>query len=62
MALKQTGNKINKAWHEQHKMPENATIDERIEWHLAHAKNCKCRPIPEKLKLEMKKRGIKKPQ
>ena len=30
-------------------MPKNATIDERITWHLAHAKNCACRPLGKKI-------------
>ena len=34
---------------------KNATIAERIAWHLEHAKHCNCRPMPEKLKSEMKK-------
>jgi hypothetical protein len=40
---------INKKWHEQHKMPKTPTLEQRIRWHLAHEKNCTCRPIPEKL-------------
>ena len=50
--------KLNRDWHSTHKMPENAAIDKRIEWHLEHSKNCKCRPIPEKLKAEIQKRGL----
>lgn len=53
--------KLNKEWHLKHKMPANATLDQRIEWHLQHAANCSCRGIPEKLQVEMKKRGIKIP-
>ena len=41
---------INKEWHQSNKMPKNPTIEQRIEWHLAHIKNCDCRDIPEKLK------------
>ena len=41
--------KINKAWHEKHKMPKNPTFEERIKWHLAHQKNCSCREISNKL-------------
>ncbi|HEU4718493.1 MAG TPA: hypothetical protein VFU15_11690 [Bacteroidia bacterium] len=51
--------KINAAWHEKNKMPRNPTIEERIRWHVAHAKHCGCRPIPEKLQEEMKKRKRK---
>jgi hypothetical protein len=35
--------KIKIAWHELHKMPENASLNERINWHVAHLKNCSCR-------------------
>lgn len=24
---------MNRAWHEQHRMPKSATLDERISWH-----------------------------
>ena len=54
--MKSTGNKINKEWHEQHKMPVNATLAQRIEWHMEHAKHCQCRPIPEKLQQEINKK------
>ena len=50
---------INKEWHETHRMPQNATLDQRIEWHLEHSKNCSCHKIPGKLSEEMKKRKIK---
>lgn len=34
---------INADWHKKHKMPKNATIEEKVEWHEGHAKHCKCR-------------------
>jgi hypothetical protein len=37
---------INKEWHDQHKMPANATPMQRLGWHEAHQKYCACRPIP----------------
>lgn len=50
--------KINKEWHQAHKMPKNPSLEQRINWHLEHLKNCQCRTdIPEKLKAEMKKLG-----
>lgn len=51
--------KLNKKWHLSHPMPKNPSLEQRIAWHQAHRKNCMCRDIPEKLKGEMKKRGIK---
>jgi hypothetical protein len=44
---------MNRDWHYKHKMPEKATTNERIQWHLEHAKNCACRPIPEGLLAKM---------
>ncbi len=57
--MKPTSKKINKEWHEAHPMPEKATIAQRIEWHLEHVKNCNCRPMPEKLKMQMNEHGYK---
>ncbi|MBX7151419.1 hypothetical protein K1X84_07250 [bacterium] len=51
--------KINAEWHQKNRMPKNATLQQRVEWHLAHQKNCSCRPIPEKLAQTMKKMKIK---
>lgn len=51
--------KINKAWHLTHQMPKNPTFEQRVEWHLDHQKNCSCRPIPEKLLEEIRKRNIR---
>jgi hypothetical protein len=50
---------INKKWHLAHPMAKNATIEQRIKWHLEHLKHCSCRTgLPPKLKEEMKKRNI----
>jgi hypothetical protein len=35
--------KINIAWHAIHKLPDDATLNERINWHVAHLKKCSCR-------------------
>jgi hypothetical protein len=40
---------MNREWHKQHKMPGAATEKQRIAWHLAHARNCSCRPFPKGL-------------
>lgn len=47
---------VNAAWHMKNKMPKNPTIDERVEWHLTHSKNCTCRPLGGKILEEIKKR------
>jgi hypothetical protein len=41
--------KINAKWHLENKMPKNPTTDDRIKWHIEHAKNCLCRPVAPKL-------------
>jgi len=48
---------MNKEWHQLNKMPGNPTFEERVKWHLAHQKNCNCRPIPEKLRQAMEERN-----
>jgi len=45
---------INKEWHEKHKMPKNATFEQRMKWHIEHQKHCACYPISDKLKKEIK--------
>jgi hypothetical protein len=51
---------INKEWHMKHKMPKNASFEEKVKWHREHNKHCNCRPgFPKKLAEEMKKKGIK---
>jgi hypothetical protein len=50
--------KLNAAWHKENRMPQNATVEQRIAWHTEHRKHCGCRAIPEKLKAEMKKRNM----
>ena len=42
--------RVNAAWHARHPMPPRPTLEQRIAWHLAHAKHCACRPIPPKLR------------
>jgi len=46
---------INGKWHKAHKMPKNPTLEQRINWHIAHAKNCDCRPMSKKLLAEIKR-------
>jgi len=49
---------INAKWHTKNLMPKNPTLDQRIKWHLAHSKNCLCRPLGGKILEEIKKRGL----
>ncbi|WP_168172415.1 hypothetical protein [Cellvibrio sp. PSBB023] len=48
--------KLNAEWHRNNKMPTNPTLEQKLEWHLAHTKYCACRPMPQSLVDEMKKR------
>jgi hypothetical protein len=38
--------KTNKDWHLRNRLPKNAAMQQRMEWHLRHVKACACRPIP----------------
>jgi hypothetical protein len=53
--------KVNATWHGRHPMPPKATLEQRIKWHLAHAKACGCREIPKTVLAELRTRGIKVP-
>ncbi|WP_170941599.1 hypothetical protein [Cellvibrio mixtus] len=48
--------KLNAEWHRNNKMPTNPTLEQKLEWHLAHTKYCACRPMTQSLIDEMKKR------
>ena len=47
---------LNAAWHAAHRMAKNASVAQRIRWHQQHTKHCACRPMPQKLAEQMKKR------
>jgi hypothetical protein len=48
--------KINKEWHVKNPMPKNPTLEQRINWHIEHSKNCSCREMPPVIKKEIQKR------
>jgi hypothetical protein len=50
--------KLNATWHKANRMPANASLDQRIAWHLAHAKACACRGLPASIIKELERRGI----
>jgi hypothetical protein len=52
----------NASWHEGHPMPARASLDQRVVWHLAHAKACGCRGIPDTVLREVERRGRKPPR
>ena len=37
-------------------MPKKPTLDQRVDWHLAHSKACGCRGIPESVTAELRRR------
>jgi len=37
---------MNTQWHAEHRLARTAGFDERVQWHIAHAEACGCRPIP----------------
>jgi hypothetical protein len=55
------GHRLSKAWHDAHRMPVRPSSQQRIEWHLAHAKECACRPIPAGVIALMQARGLQAP-
>jgi hypothetical protein len=54
--------KINREWHARHKMPKNPSDDQRVGWHLDHARNCGCRKIEGSIAALLKARGIPVPE
>ena len=55
--LSEAGVAINREWHEANRMPRNATLAQRVEWHVAHAAACSCREMPASVRAELAKRG-----
>ena len=53
---------INATWHLAHPMPMGSTIDQRVRWHVAHAKACGCREIPPTVLKELRRLGKKPPE
>ncbi len=41
--------KLNADWHRAHRMPPNATLEQRIRWHTDHSLHCSCRPMPQSI-------------
>ena len=53
---------LNRIWHETHRMPERATLNQRVDWHIEHAEHCGCRDIPASIRAEMARRGLIMPE
>ena len=52
---------MNAGWHKANPIPSQGSVEERIDWHLAHAEACACRGIPATVRRELKARGIQVP-
>jgi hypothetical protein len=48
---------MNSSWHKKHPMPKKPSLQQRVQWHLAHAKACGCRGIPKTVIAELRRRG-----
>ena len=53
-----TKRRTNSDWHAANRLAKNATIDEKIGWHLRHAQNCGCRPMPKSIENQIKARML----
>jgi len=53
--------KLNATWHLKHPMPRNASLEQRVKWHIGHAKACGCREVPKTILAEFKTRRIAVP-
>ena len=47
---------MNAVWHDAHPMPPRATLAQRVDWHVAHARACECRPMPADVVAELTRR------
>ncbi len=47
---------LNAAWHRDHPMPKNPSLEDRVRWHEEHAAACGCRPVPPGIQTEIKRR------
>ena len=49
---------INSEWHRANKLARNATLEQRINWHLKHEAHCACRPMPQDITEELLARHV----
>jgi hypothetical protein len=53
---------INRAWHDAHRLPQRATLAQRVAWHREHAQACACRPMPASIAAEIAAQEKSAPQ
>jgi hypothetical protein len=49
---------MNATWHDRHPMPSPASIDQRVRWHLAHAKACGYRESPRTVRAGLRRQRV----
>jgi len=49
---------VNEAWHRAHILAARADFEERLDWHVAHAKACGCREMPRPMADAARHRGL----
>lgn len=52
----------NAEWHARHRLPENPRLDQRVKYHVEHARRCPCSLHDEDILPELKKRYLGKHQ
>ena len=52
----------NTEWHLKHQLPKNPTLDQRVTWHMEHARRCPCPSQNQDILEELKKRYLGKHQ
>lgn len=45
-------------WHLAHRLGSRASLDDRVAWHVEHARHCRCREMPEPIRQEIERRGL----
>lgn len=50
--------KVNISWHKKNPIPKGM-IEDKIQWHVNHARECGCRPIPDSIKQKLSQRKPK---
>lgn len=48
----------NTEWHLKHTLPKEPTLDQRVKWHMDHARRCPCPSQDEDILEELKKRYL----
>jgi hypothetical protein len=47
---------MNVEWHTQNRLCRSASLEQRVQWHLAHVEACDCRGLPASIEAELRRR------